>query len=179
MRDLPMRETKPFLKEPFFQRPELERVRARNSKAQEQPKQQPRHKMKGIRQSGASAAKLGQGSRLPPGAAHAEFAPRGLGVTIALASDKSGKMSDGKMKDQRITVRLPAELRLKLKETARLRGTRESDLVRESVELRLTTEDSQPTAYELAKKAGLIGIVRGASPDLSVNRKHFKGFGGS
>jgi predicted transcriptional regulator len=83
------------------------------------------------------------------------------------------------MKDSRITVRLPATLRRRLKQAARSSGTRESDLVRVSVEQRLAGEDDEITAYERFKKAGLIGVVRRASKDLSTNSKHFDGFGGS
>ena len=83
------------------------------------------------------------------------------------------------MKGDRITVRLPAELRRRLKNTARRRGTRESDLVRRAVERDLAAEGEVITAYERAKKAGLIGAVRGASPDLSTNPAYFDGFGGS
>jgi predicted DNA-binding protein len=81
------------------------------------------------------------------------------------------------MKDVRITVRFPNELRRRLKAAARRSGTKESDLVRAAVERQLASEEDVPTAYELAKKAGLIGAVRGASPDLSTNPKHFEGFG--
>ena len=83
------------------------------------------------------------------------------------------------MKASRITVRFPAELRRRLKDAARRSGTRESDLVRGAVEVRLAAEDDALTAYERAKKAGLIGMVRGASRDLSTNPRHFDGFGGS
>jgi predicted DNA-binding protein len=94
-------------------------------------------------------------------------------------SDRSDKMSDGQMKDQRITVRFPAEMRRRLKAAARRSGTRESDLVRGAVERQLAAEDDALTAYEYAKKAGLIGAVQGATRDLSTNPKHFDGFGGS
>jgi len=83
------------------------------------------------------------------------------------------------MKTSRITVRVPAELRRRLKDTARRTGTRESDLVREAVERRLAENHDASTAYARAKKAGIIGAVRGASPDLSTNPKHFDGFGRS
>ena len=83
------------------------------------------------------------------------------------------------MKDSRITVRLPFELRRRLKDAARRSGARESDLVRGAVERQLAAEDDALTAYELAKKAGLIGAVRGASRDLSTNPRHFDGFGGT
>ncbi len=94
-------------------------------------------------------------------------------------SDRFDKMSDKTMKDYRITVRLPAELRRRLKDAAHRSGTRESDIVRGAVERQLMAEDDALTAYEHAKKAGLIGAVRGASRDLSTNARHFDGFGGS
>lgn len=79
-------------------------------------------------------------------------------------------MSD--MRQERISVRLPAQLRRRLKAAARRTGVSESDLVRASVENQLSE-----TAYTLAKKAGIIGAVEGLSRDLSTNRKHFAGFG--
>lgn len=82
------------------------------------------------------------------------------------------------MKEQRLTVRLTAELRQRLRAAARRSGTRESDLVRQAVERQLAAEEP-PTADELAKKAGLIGAVRGTARDLSTNRRHFEGFGES
>ena len=87
------------------------------------------------------------------------------------------RMADMKTKDQRITVRFTADLRQRLQETADRRGTRESDVVREAVMRELATEDSVLTAYERAKAAGLIGVVKGAPSDLSTNRGHFEGFG--
>lgn len=83
------------------------------------------------------------------------------------------------MKGHRISVRISAEVRSRLKAVARRSGTRESDVVRSAVELRLATEESSLTAYEYAKKARLIGVVKGAVRDLSTNQKHFDGFGGS
>jgi predicted DNA-binding protein len=94
-------------------------------------------------------------------------------------SDRSDKMSDGHMKDHRITVRFPLELRRRLKAAARLGGTRESDLVRGAVERQLAAGEDSLTAYEHAKKAGLIGAVKGTPRDLSTNPKYFDGFGGS
>jgi hypothetical protein len=88
-------------------------------------------------------------------------------------------MSDSQMKDYRITVRFPADLRRRLKQAANTSGTRASDLVRGAVERQLAAENHAVTAYERAEKAGLIGAVRGASRDLSTNPKHFEGFGGS
>ena len=82
-------------------------------------------------------------------------------------------------KNDRITVRFPPRLRERLKAAAERSGTRESDLVRAAVERQLAAEDAELTAYERGKKAGLIGLVRGASGDLSTNPAHFDGFGGS
>jgi predicted DNA-binding protein len=81
------------------------------------------------------------------------------------------------MKDHRVTVRFPPELRSRLKAAARRRGRRESDLVRDAVELHLKAEEDTLSAYEHAKKAGLIGAAKGTVRDLSTNPKHFEGFG--
>jgi predicted DNA-binding protein len=78
------------------------------------------------------------------------------------------------MKAHRITVRFTAELRGRLKTAADGAGKRESDLVREAVERHLAVEEDAPSAYDLARKSGLI---RGASRDLSTNRRHLDGFG--
>jgi len=83
------------------------------------------------------------------------------------------------MKGARVTVRLPSDLRRKLRAAAERAGTRESDLVRTAVERQLAAEDEVLTAYELAKDAGIIGIVAGITRDLSTNRKYFDGFGES
>ena len=83
------------------------------------------------------------------------------------------------MKDHRITVRFPPELRRRLKAAARRSGSRESDVVRGAVERQLAAQEDSLTAYERAKKAGLIGAVKGTTRDLSTNPKHFDGFGGS
>ena len=89
-------------------------------------------------------------------------------------------MSDKRdMKDDCIFVRFSPETRRRLKEAARRGGTRESDLVRRAVESQLAAEDTLLTAYEHAKKAGLIGAVKGTVRDLSTNPKYFDGFGGS
>lgn len=94
-----------------------------------------------------------------------------------MLSDIHDKMSDKGMKDYRITVRLPSELRRRLKNAARRSGRRESDVVRGAVESQLAAEDEELTAYDYARNAGLIGVVRGAARDLSTNTKHFDGFG--
>ena len=89
-------------------------------------------------------------------------------------------MSDkGHMKDQRISVRLPSQLRRRLRQSADRNGVRESDVIREAVERQFAVEDQEDTAYELAQRSGLIGAVSRAPKDLSTNAKHFEGFGRS
>ena len=78
-----------------------------------------------------------------------------------------------------MTVRLPIQLRERIKASARRNGLRESDLVRRAVEQQLASEDDSFTAYEHARKAGLIGIVKRARKDLSTNPRYFHGFGES
>ena len=86
-------------------------------------------------------------------------------------------MSD--MASNRITVRIPAELTSRLRSRSRVRGTTESELVREALESYLGNSGAERSAYELADEAGIIGIEKNAPRDLSANRKHFKGFGKS
>jgi predicted DNA-binding protein len=81
--------------------------------------------------------------------------------------------------DFRITVRLPGELRRRLKAAARRGGTKESEVVRVAVERQLAAEEAAPTVYDQLQKAGLVGSVRGAARDLSSNPAHFDGFGRS
>jgi len=83
------------------------------------------------------------------------------------------------MKDNRISVRFSPEMRHRLQAAARRGGRRESDIVRDAVERQLASEERAQTAYELAKRAGLIGMVKGKIRDLSTNPKYFEGFGGS
>jgi len=83
------------------------------------------------------------------------------------------------MKDDGVTVRFPAELRRRLKDAALRNGTRDSEIVRNAVERQFAAADAEITAYERAKRAGLIGAVKGLSRDLSMNPKHFDGFGSS
>jgi hypothetical protein len=50
-------------------------------------------------------------------------------------------------------------------------------VVREALEKFLAK--SEQTAYDLARKAGLIGCISGAPKDLSTNKRYFKDFGKS
>lgn len=89
------------------------------------------------------------------------------------------------MKDYRITVRFPADLRQKLRKATKRTGVQTSEFVRDAVERRLAQEqrlaheEEGQTAYDRALKSGLIGAIRDAPPDLSTNPKYFEGFGES
>lgn len=85
-------------------------------------------------------------------------------------------MSDMAKASQRITVRIPASLGKHLRRKARLGGRPESELVREAIEKYLQ-QDSVESAYDIAKRLGIIGSAKGAPPDLSTNKKYFEGFG--
>jgi hypothetical protein len=67
----------------------------------------------------------------------------------------------------------------RLKERSRLTGSRESEVVRDALEEYLSSNAEGQSAYDLARKAGLIGCIRGAPKDLSTNKRYFKGFGRS
>lgn len=81
------------------------------------------------------------------------------------------------MSTQRITVRVSESLVKRLKQQAGMKRRSESAVVREALENYLAEAPVSASAYDLAKAAGLIGCLRGAPADLSVNRKHLEGFG--
>jgi len=91
-------------------------------------------------------------------------------------SDKCATMSDT-MSSQRITIRISESLVKRLKKQAGMKRRSESALVREALENYLGEASTPSSAYDLAREAGLIGCARGLPSDLSVNRKHFEGFG--
>ena len=84
-------------------------------------------------------------------------------------------MSD--MASSRLTVRIPEALTTRLRAHSRSSGATESRLVREALERYLS--HSARSAYDLAKEAGILGIVRNLPKDLSTNPRHFDGFGQS
>lgn len=90
-------------------------------------------------------------------------------------SDNYCIMSD--MSSDRISVRLPRSLTERLRSRSRVAGTSESELVREALEGYLRQPAGVRSAYELAREAGIIGVVKNAPEDLSTSRRHMKGFG--
>ena len=87
-------------------------------------------------------------------------------------------MSDT-MSSHRITIRVPAMLGARLRQSSRGKGQTPSDLVRVALDHYLAEEGRGGSAYELAEAAGLIGCAGRAPKDLSTNPRHFEGFGRS
>jgi predicted DNA-binding protein len=81
------------------------------------------------------------------------------------------------MESRRISVRLPAKTRQRLKDRSRSTGLRESEVVRQALEEHLSKNEPKKTAYDLFLEAGLIGCASGLPSDLATNKRYFKGFG--
>jgi hypothetical protein len=81
------------------------------------------------------------------------------------------------MASQRITVRVPKILGIRLRDRSRAKGQTPSELVRIALETYLGGTSETRSAYELAEQSGLIGCAQGAPRDLSTNPRHFEGFG--
>ena len=71
-----------------------------------------------------------------------------------------------------LSMRTPA------KQAARGKGSRRSKPVQGAIH-RQPAIEHHVTAYEVARSAGVIGVIRGARKDLSTNRTLLNGFGGS
>lgn len=84
-------------------------------------------------------------------------------------------MSD--MALDRITIRVPAGLGQRLRRVSAMKSKSESQVVREALEQYLERASGESSAYELAQAANLIGCLRRAPKDLSINPAHFEGFG--
>jgi predicted DNA-binding protein len=86
-------------------------------------------------------------------------------------------MTKESAKELRISIRLTADLRRRIEAAAAKSGKRESVIVREALERQLAPARPLQSAYDLAVKAGIIGIAHGNPRDLSANPRHFEGFG--
>jgi len=72
---------------------------------------------------------------------------------------------------------LPQKLQQQLTALVRDTGKTEAEIVREAIEDYCRRHDRQPTCLDLAEKAGLVGCVSEAPPDLSTGARHMEGFG--
>ena len=83
------------------------------------------------------------------------------------------------MAGRRISVRIDEELHKKLEQRAATIRIDESEIVRRALTEYLSKHETRQSAYDLFKKAGLIGIIKAGPKDLATNKKHFEGFGQS
>jgi metal-responsive CopG/Arc/MetJ family transcriptional regulator len=83
-------------------------------------------------------------------------------------------MSD--MATNRITIRIPEHLGKQLKKQADIKGQSESEIVREALENYLQRSSGE-SAYDIAKRLGVIGRFKGLPKDLSTNPRYFEGLG--
>lgn len=81
------------------------------------------------------------------------------------------------MAARRLSIRLPESVQEQLKELVKATGMTESEVVRAALADYWEKQDLGPSCYDVAKKAGLIGCIKGGPPDLSTNPKYMEGFG--
>jgi metal-responsive CopG/Arc/MetJ family transcriptional regulator len=78
---------------------------------------------------------------------------------------------------ERINVRVDPRLKQQLEAEAREEGVSPSEIVRRVLEEHLQKRPPRESAYDLAKRIGLIGVFKGGPSDLSTNPAHMEGFG--
>jgi hypothetical protein len=81
------------------------------------------------------------------------------------------------MSARRLSIRLTQELERRLATEAKKTGRGESEIVREALADYLNKQAAGPSAYDIAKKMGLIGCAKGLPSDLSTNPAYMEGFG--
>lgn len=78
---------------------------------------------------------------------------------------------------ERINVRVEPRLKQQLEAEAREKGVRPSDIVRQALEEHMQKQMPRESAYDLAKRIGILGVFKGGPSDLSTNPEHMEGFG--
>jgi len=81
------------------------------------------------------------------------------------------------MSAHRISARVPEWLKRQLESWVKKTGRGESEIVREALANYLQKGAAGPSAYDIAKKMGLIGCAKGMPSDLATNPKYMEGFG--
>ncbi|HZN36039.1 MAG TPA: ribbon-helix-helix protein, CopG family [Pirellulaceae bacterium] len=81
------------------------------------------------------------------------------------------------MSQRRISIRITKELEKRLAKAAKKAGKSESEIVRAALDSYCTEEEARPSAYDLFKRAGLIGDAKNLPSDLATNPKYMEGFG--
>jgi metal-responsive CopG/Arc/MetJ family transcriptional regulator len=83
------------------------------------------------------------------------------------------------MPNTRLTIRLDKKLRQRLNRIARDQSKRPSQIAREALETFCAQQDQGVSCYDIAHRAGLIGIAKNLPRDLSTNPRYMEGFGES
>jgi metal-responsive CopG/Arc/MetJ family transcriptional regulator len=78
---------------------------------------------------------------------------------------------------ERINVRVATRLKQQLEAEAREKGVSPSEIVRQALEEHMQKRTPRESAYDLAKRLGLIGVFKGGPSDLSTNPAYMEGFG--
>jgi predicted transcriptional regulator len=81
------------------------------------------------------------------------------------------------MSQRRLSIRIPKELDQRLARAAKKAGKSESEIVRAAIQDYCAAETPGLSAYDLFKKAGMIGDAKGLPSDLATNPKYMEGFG--
>ena len=85
----------------------------------------------------------------------------------------SDRCYHGGMGSDRLSIRIPADLRRVIEDE----GRTVSEVVREALGEHIRKVRKQESCYDLAVRFGIIGSVKRAPRDLSTSRRHFRGFG--
>lgn len=83
------------------------------------------------------------------------------------------------MAADRMTIRMDSKLRKEIKKEASAQGKTATDVIVEVMQAHFRGPCPGESAYDLAKRLGVIGVLKGGPPDLSTNKKYFEGFGKS
>ena len=76
----------------------------------------------------------------------------------------------------RISIRIPKKLQQGVQQIVTATGQSESEIVRAALEDYCRRHGQQPTCYDLAASAGIVGCGNGPA-DLATNPKYMEGFG--
>ncbi len=78
---------------------------------------------------------------------------------------------------ERINVRIDERLKKELESEASEKGVSPSAVVREALTEHMRRRAPRESAYDIAKRLGIIGVHKNTPPDLSTNPEHMEGFG--
>ena len=82
------------------------------------------------------------------------------------------------MPSVRLSVELEPEIARALEDLSIERGSTVSDVIRAAVQRYLESYDeSAGSAFEVARRLGILGMVEDLPPDLSSDARHMDGFG--